>query len=117
MGNLLKKSLDVLQSSTDAGASTVFSPIGCGIVTGMVVRGQQCISMGISSDRSRSQWRSISEKLLMCLMQKFGGGAGWVNNLGCFGDGLLGQITHLCDHGNTQHVEFLSYIDSNHVNK
>ena len=26
--NLLKKSLDVLQSSTDAGASTVFSPIG-----------------------------------------------------------------------------------------
>ena len=54
----------------------------CGIVTGMVVRGQQCISMGISSDRSRSQWRSISEKLLMCLMKKFGGGASWVYNLG-----------------------------------
>ena len=26
--NLLKKALDVLQTSTDAGASSVFSPIG-----------------------------------------------------------------------------------------
>merc|ERR1712086_143612 len=115
--NLLKKALDVLQTSTDAGASSVFSPIGCGIVTGMVVRGQQCISMGISSDRSRSQWRSISEKLLMCLMQKFGGGAAWVNNLGCFGNGLLAQISHLADEGNAQHMEFLTYIEQNHISK
>jgi hypothetical protein len=112
---LLKQAVEQFQSSQDHGASSIFSPIGCGLLAGMVLRGHQCISIGLSSDRSRAQWKAVSEQVVTCAMIKFSQGPDWINHVGSFGADLLREITKICDQENPDQKNFYDYLEQNLV--
>ena len=73
------------------------------------------MSQGLSSEKSRSQWKAENQKLVFAVMTKCTSSTDWIN-IG-FGCALIAQIVDICDREDEQQAAFLSYLETNLIKK